>query len=65
MNVFINDEIAALDDGASVADAVRRFTAHTEGVAVAVNGEVVRRAEWATRLAADDRVEILVATAGG
>ncbi|MEQ8984707.1 MAG: MoaD/ThiS family protein [Deltaproteobacteria bacterium] len=32
---------------------------------VGVNGEVVRRAAWATALQPDDEVEILVATAGG
>lgn len=36
------------------------------GVAVAVNGEVVPRADWpTTRLAAGDRVEVLTATQGG
>ncbi len=36
------------------------------GLAVAVNGEVVRRAEWAARaLRAGDRVEIVGAVQGG
>lgn len=65
MNVFVNDTPTAIDDGASVADVVRRVTRRTEGVAVAVNGEVVRRADWSTPLDPEDRVEVLVATAGG
>jgi sulfur carrier protein len=36
------------------------------GVAIAHNGEVVRRSSWnETRVAEGDRVEILVATQGG
>jgi sulfur carrier protein len=36
------------------------------GVAAAVNGEIVRRAEWADRVLADgDEVEIVTATQGG
>jgi len=36
------------------------------GVAVARNGEVVRRAEWpATALAEGDRIELVSATQGG
>ncbi|HVL63586.1 MAG TPA: sulfur carrier protein ThiS [Actinomycetota bacterium] len=37
-----------------------------QGVAIAHNGEVVRRSSWnETRVAEGDRVEILVATQGG
>ena len=37
-----------------------------KGVAVAVNDEVVSRSRWTTtRLAEDDRVEILTAKQGG
>jgi sulfur carrier protein len=37
-----------------------------KGVAVAVNGEVVRRSEWETRyVEPDDEVEVLTAAAGG
>jgi sulfur carrier protein len=36
------------------------------GIAVALNGEVVRRADWpATRLAPGDQVEVLTAVQGG
>lgn len=36
------------------------------GIAVAINNEVIRRAEWAHRqIAAGDRVEVVHALAGG
>ena len=50
-------------------DALLRSLGYGEagaGVAVAVNGEVVRRTAWAERrLRAGDRVEIVGATQGG
>lgn len=53
---------AGTDLGALVAERVKR----AGGVAVAVNGEVVPRSEWAaTTVAAGDRIEILVAAQGG
>lgn len=37
-----------------------------QGIAVAVNGEVVRRAQWDTRLLRDgDRLDVLTAAQGG
>ncbi len=65
MNVVVNGEPVVLEEPCSVEQVVRRVTAATEGVAVAVNGEVVRRAAWAMALQPNDEVEILVATAGG
>jgi sulfur carrier protein len=50
----------------SVADVVAALTAATRGVAVAVDGTVVPRSEWAgTELRDGARVEVLVATQGG
>lgn len=52
--------------GATVADLVQVLGCGSRGVAVAVNSELVRRAEWPTTgLAAGDRVEVLHAVAGG
>ncbi len=51
---------------ATVADAVAARCASPRGVAVAVNGTVVPRSQWAaTALAPGDRVEIVTAAAGG
>jgi sulfur carrier protein len=50
----------------NVAELVASVTPEQRGVAVAVNGEVVPRGEWATRPLADgDTVEILSAAQGG
>jgi len=50
----------------SLADAVRLLTEAASGVAAAVNGDVVRRAAWATTQLADgDQVEVVTAVQGG
>ena len=49
----------------TVAEAVALVTAEHKGIAVAVNGEVVPRAEWDRPLRSGDGVEILVASQGG
>ena len=66
MTVLVNGDGRDLADGATVADAVAAVTGQARGVAVAVNGEVVPRADWPrTRLRAGDRVEVLTASQGG
>jgi sulfur carrier protein len=50
----------------TVADLLERLGIEPRGVAVAVDGEVVRRADWATTLLHDGTsVEIVTAAAGG
>ncbi|GAA3247318.1 sulfur carrier protein ThiS [Pseudonocardia petroleophila] len=66
MTVFLNGEAAELSDDASVLDALDAIGAPRTGVAVAVDGSVVRRADWAgTALADGARVEVLTAVQGG
>lgn len=68
IRVELNGEARELHDGATVADAVALIgvAPDARGVAVAVDREVVRRADWAdTPLAAGARVEILTAIQGG
>ncbi|MFC5995403.1 sulfur carrier protein ThiS [Pseudonocardia hispaniensis] len=66
MHVWINGERHELAVGANVLDALDTLGAPRSGVAVAVDGEVVPRAGWAsTRLAADARIEVLTAVQGG
>jgi sulfur carrier protein len=66
MNVIVNGEPAELADGATTAAAIRLLTSAVSGIAIAVNGEVVRRSEWeSTRLADGDQVEVLTAVQGG
>ena len=65
--VELNGSRAALEQGATVADAVEATGADSDrGVAVAVDGEVVPRSEWeTTRLEDGQRVEVLRAAQGG
>jgi sulfur carrier protein len=68
MMVELNGRQVELPAGATVADAVLQAGADGEvrGVAVAVDGEVVRKAEWEqTRLRPDQNVEVVRAVQGG
>jgi sulfur carrier protein len=66
VHVWINGEPRELAPDASVLDAITALGAPRSGVAVAVDGEIVRRAEWpATALVDGARVEVLTAVQGG
>ena len=68
MNVLVNGEPRELSADATVATVVAELQADrpARGVAVAVDGEVVRRADWdVTALVAGARVEVLGAIGGG
>ena len=50
----------------SVSQLLHEVSLPTKGVAIAVNGEIVRRSEWETFVVqSEDTVEILTAAAGG
>jgi len=62
--IEVNGEARAF--GGSLAVLAETMELPAGGVAVAVNGEVVRRADWpGVELRDGDRVEILTATQGG
>ena len=66
--IRLNGKDCELAAGASLAAVLARLQvpADGRGVAVAVDGEVVPRAQWETfRLAEDARVEVLTAMQGG
>ena len=68
MNVVVNGVDRALPAGATVAVVVAELHRGPtgRGVAVAVDGEVVRRAEWDASVLHDGaRVEVLGAIGGG
>lgn len=59
-------EFVAAGSGPTVADLLRRLELGARRVAVELNGEVVPRAEHASRrLAAGDRVEVVTFVGGG
>lgn len=52
--------------GESVEELLRRLSIEPRGVAVAINGEIVRRSEWGVTTVADGvAIEIVTAVAGG
>lgn len=66
MQVWINGDARELDFPASVTDALAAAELPQVGVAVAVDGEVVPRASWASfSLVEGARVEVLTAVQGG
>lgn len=68
MKIVLNGTMVALDDHATVTDAVAAagHVSGSFGVAVALNGEVVPRSSWAETVLEDaDKVEVLVASQGG
>ncbi|MBV9311650.1 MAG: sulfur carrier protein ThiS [Solirubrobacterales bacterium] len=68
LRVLVNGESRELSDSATVETLVRALSTAPEGrgVAVAVEGHVVRRAEWATtELANGAHVEVVAAVQGG
>lgn len=66
MQVWINGERRELAAPTTVVDALAVLGAPAGGVAVAVDGEVVPRAEWSTcELTEGARVEVLTAVQGG
>jgi sulfur carrier protein len=68
MQVLVNGEVRVLSAGSTLADAVAAVGTAPEGrgVAAALDGEVVPRAEWArTALSDGARVELVVAVQGG
>jgi sulfur carrier protein len=66
MTVVINGERRRAAGPMTLADAVALLTQAPAGVAAAVNGDVIRRAAWAsTQLADGDEVEVVTAVQGG
>jgi sulfur carrier protein len=66
MRLTVNGREHDLATGATVADLLGALAVRSDGIAVALNDDVVPRAEHATRQLHDgDRLEIIVAVAGG
>ncbi len=66
MQVWINGSMSELASNATVLDTLSALGVPGAGVAVAVDGAVVRRADWPhTRLTDGARVEVLTAVQGG
>ena len=66
MIVMVNGERREVPEEATVANLVEQLSAPPRGVAVALDGEVVPRGQWAaTPLPEGARVEVVAAIQGG
>jgi sulfur carrier protein len=66
VKVVLNGERRDIADGTTVHGLATLVIDRPKGVAVAVNGEVVPRSEWATTaLRDDDEVEVVTGKQGG
>lgn len=66
MRIQVNGEERELESGATVAGLLQSLGMEVEGIAVAVNMEIVRRGEYAeTKISEGDEVEIVRAVGGG
>ena len=66
MRIEINGEPRNVADESYLSDLVRELSLPQERVAIELNKEVVRRADWATTLMTEgDRVEIVHFVGGG
>lgn len=66
MKLIVNGEPEEWADGISLAELVAGRMRTERGVAAAVDGDVVRRVDWAVRVLRDGQaVELLTAVQGG
>lgn len=66
MEAQVNGEWREFADGTTVAGLLEAIGAEPKGIAVALDGLLVRRGDWATTVvAAGARLEILTAVQGG
>ena len=64
--VWVNGSTTDVAPGTSVAELIDAYSDRTTGIAVAINQNVLTKAEWAdTTLEPGDRVEIVSAVQGG
>jgi thiamine biosynthesis protein ThiS len=66
LRVYLNGESKTVDDSLTLADLVSQLDLPAVRLAIELNRKVVRRSEWdKTKLAEDDRIEIVHFVGGG
>lgn len=66
MEVLVNNKLYAVQPGTTIAALLQFIQLSAQGIAVAVNNEVIPRAAWDTAaVAAADNITIIRATQGG
>ena len=64
--MMVNGVARENSESLSIVELLQELAIGQRGIAVAVNGEIVRRSQWATtRIEPTDAVEIVTAMAGG
>ena len=64
--MMVNGALRDIPSPCTVASLVAVLGIEIRGVAVAINGDIVRRSEWSNTLViSTDRIEIVTAAAGG
>jgi thiamine biosynthesis protein ThiS len=66
MQITVNGEIKTFEQPLTIAELLGHFELHPQRVAVEVNEQLVRRAEFAaTRIQEGDRIEVVTFVGGG
>lgn len=66
MKITINNTLSEIEEGKSVKDLIDRIYESQGGIAVAINGKIVRKDTWAAHLIAEnDDIVIIKAAYGG
>lgn len=66
IQVHVNGEQQQFPEGSTVADVLATIGTTSQGIAVALDGELVRRGSWADVVVSDGaQLEILTAVQGG
>ena len=66
LSITVNDEPKSVPSGETVASLIERLAIKPQGIAVALNAEVVPRQQWnELKLSSNDSVLIITATQGG
>lgn len=66
MNIKVNNKMVTVPEGSSLFQLAQRLELPEKGVAVAVNNQMVPRADWLDKkLAENDQVVVIKAACGG
>jgi sulfur carrier protein len=66
LKITLNGKQSSVEDGCTLADLIRSLELRQDRLAVEVNGNIMRRAEWsATAISDGDRIEIVHFVGGG
>ncbi len=66
MQIMINNQPVALPEAAPLLTMLETLNKNREGIAIAVNQSIIRRADWDKHILAEgDQVTLIKATAGG